>query len=222
MGLSSRDAHHCQPSTKGRNSEQLTAYRGTGPRAEGPAGGMAPCSTPTEHARCSAVVRGTPARARLLLAVAGCAFLGWTLVGASAPSPTSGGRRAVPAPNRHDQLVRAARADHPACADELDSRPANTDHAGHPDHAGKSWPRPATGHPGPGPCGAQRPATRSVGTAAANGWDGAHRRSGNVDPTAAVSCARRRRASPSRRRAPLRASTAQGPAFAMEAARLLG
>jgi hypothetical protein len=51
MGLSSRDPHHCQPSTKGRNSKQLTAYRGTGPRAEGPAGGMAPCSTPTEHAK---------------------------------------------------------------------------------------------------------------------------------------------------------------------------
>jgi Bacterial Ig domain len=45
------------------------------------------------------IVRGTSARARLLLALAGCTLLGWTLVGAaSVTSQPSGARRAVPSP----------------------------------------------------------------------------------------------------------------------------
>jgi hypothetical protein len=60
------------------------------------------------------IVRGTSARARLLLALAGCTLLGWTLVGAaSVTSQPSGARRAVPSPTSttspSEQLVQTTR-----------------------------------------------------------------------------------------------------------------
>jgi Bacterial Ig domain len=78
------------------------------------------------------ILRGTSARAGLLLALAGCTFLGWTLVGAASPtSQTSNPTRAMPPPTSttgsSEQLVQTTQ---PTRTSSTASQPTRTTLAG--------------------------------------------------------------------------------------------
>jgi hypothetical protein len=90
------------------------------------------------------IVRRTSARARLLLVLAGCTLLGWTLVGAApSTSQASGTRPAVPAPtSTTSSSEQLAQTTQPARTSSTAGQPARTTLATQTTQAGRTTDRP--------------------------------------------------------------------------------